>query len=76
MSFKTLFAIIVKKNYDYEQINNTIAFLNVSLNEKMYIISSKSYREEEYVWLLKRALYYLKQSSREWYHTLKEWLII
>ena len=76
MSFKTLFAIVVKKNYDCEQVNITTAFLNASLNEEIYVMSSKNYREEEYVWLLKRALYDLKQSSREWYDTLKEWLII
>ena len=76
MSFKTLFAIVVKKDYDCEQMNITIAFLNASLNEKIYIMPSKDYREKEYVWLLKRALYDLKQSSREWYDILKEWLVI
>ena len=49
MSFKTLFVIVVKKNYDCEQMNITIAFLNVSLNEEIYVMSSKSYREEKYV---------------------------
>ena len=47
--FKTLFIIVIKKNYDCEQMNITIAFLNASLNEETYIISFKSYREEEYV---------------------------
>ena len=72
MSFKTLFTNVVKQNYDCEQIDITIVFLNVSLNEEIYVMFSKNYREEKYIWLLKRALYNLKQCSREWYNTLKE----
>ena len=57
-------------------MNIIIVFLNVSLNEEIYVMSSKSYREKKYVWLLKRAHYNLKQSSREWYDIFKKWLII
>jgi len=74
MSFKTLFAIIAKRDLDCEQVDIVTAFLNSLLQEPTYVEPPEGYREEEYVWLLKRALYGLKQSPREWYNALKEFL--
>jgi len=49
MSFKTLFVIIVKQDLNCEQVNIVIVFLNSTLQESIYVKSSKSYRENEYV---------------------------
>lgn len=46
------------------------AFLHGDLEEKIYMQQSKSYEvpgKENHVWLLKRSLYGLKQSPRQWY---------
>ena len=73
MSFKTLFAIVAHKDYDCEQADIPTAFLNSFLGQTVYCWPPEGY-DEGYIWLLKRALYGLKQSPREWYSTLKEFL--
>jgi hypothetical protein len=65
MSFKTLFAIIAKRDLDCEQVIIVTAFLNSILKKPTYVKPPEGYRDDGYVWLLKRALYGLKQSSRE-----------
>jgi len=47
--FKTLFIIIVKRDFDCEQVNIVIVFLNSILQESIYVKSSKSYRKNRYV---------------------------
>jgi hypothetical protein len=73
MSFKTLFATIVKRDLDYERVDIVTAFLNSLLREDVYVEAPEAYREEGYVWFLKRAIYGLKQSPREWDSTIKKW---
>ena len=49
------------------------AYLNVSLKENMYMHQPRGFeapREEDKVFHLKRAIYSLRQSGREWYKDL------
>ena len=63
-------------NLNCEQINVIIAFLNSLLKKMIYVKQPKGYKKNKYdlICLLLRALYDLKQSSREWYFTLREFL--
>lgn len=56
MSSETLFAIIAKRDLDCEQVDIVTAFLNSMLQELTYVEPPEGYREDGYVWLLKRAL--------------------
>jgi len=49
MLFKILFVIIAKRNFDCEQVNIVIVFLNLILQEFIYVKSLKSYRENKYI---------------------------
>ena len=76
MTYKLLFAMIAHHDLDAEQMDIVTAFLNARLKERnIFIEPPESYEDPEYVWVLARALYGLKQSPREWYETLSRWLI-
>jgi len=50
-----------------------LAFLEASLQKEVYVEQPHGYinGNRNIAYLLKRALYSLKQSSREWYNTLR-----
>ena len=48
ISFKILFAIIARQNFNCKQINIVIVFLNLILQELIYVESSKNYRKNKY----------------------------
>ncbi len=75
MSFKALFAIMAHYDLDCEQMDVITAFLNALLKEIIYVEQPKGYEEGNMVCLLLRALYGLKQSPREWYFTLRDFLV-
>ena len=74
MSFKVLFAIMAYYDLDCEQMDVVTAFLNALLKETIYVEQPKGYGKDNMVCHLRRALYGLKQSPREWYYTLREFL--
>ena len=73
--FKVLFAIIVYYDLDCEQIDVITAFLNALLKEIIYVEQPIGYEKGNLVCLLLRALYGLKQALREWYFTLRDFLV-
>ena len=77
MSFKVLFAIMAYYDLDCEQMDVITAFLNALLREIIYVEQPKGYVKGEgnLVCLLLRALHGLKQSPREWYFTLRDFLV-
>ena len=77
MSFKVLFFIMIYYDLDCEQMNVIIVFLNALLKERIYVKQLKRYKNDKHdiMCLLLRALYGLKQFSREWYATLRDFLI-
>ena len=75
MSYKVLFVIVAKKNLNAKQMNIIIVFLNFMLKKRIYIWSFENYEKTNWIWLLRRVLYKLKQFFKEWYQTLNEFLI-
>lgn len=75
MSYKAMFAIAAKYDLDIIQLDIMTAFLNAFLKDRIYMeLPDGMDQNGDMVALLNRALYGLKQSPREWYLTLKEWL--
>ena len=76
MSFKLLFAIMAHFDLDCEQMDVVTAFLNALLKEKVFVEQPEGYEQGSgMVCRLLRALYGLKQSPREWYITLRDFLV-
>lgn len=75
MSYKALFAIAAKYNLNVVQLDILTAFLNAKLKDQIFMeLLEGTNHKGDMVAELKQALYGLKQSPREWYLTLKEWL--
>ncbi len=77
---KMLLALTVKYDYEIEQMNVVIAFLEAHLKKEVWVQQSSRFEQKESneIFLtcrLNKALYELKQTSREWYATLKVYLI-
>lgn len=71
-SIRTLLAIAVEREWKIHQVDITAAYLNGTLKEAVYMEQPKSSRarEDDKVCLLKKSLYGLRQSGREWNLTL------
>jgi hypothetical protein len=61
-------------DWEIHQVDVKSAYLNVKLNEEVYMIPPRVLKlgQEGMVCKLKKALYGLKQASCEWYKTLKK----
>ena len=69
-SIRILLAITAQLNLHLEQINVTIAFLHGDLEERILMEQPVGFKDKgkvEKVCLLKKSLYGLKQSPRQWY---------
>src|ERR1700738_85119 len=69
-----LFAIAAHLGMEIHGMDAITAFLNSILSEKIYVKQPEGYvskEHPEWVCLLNRALYGLKQSAYEWYETLR-----
>ena len=61
-----------------EQLNVKTAFLHGELDEDIYMQQPKAFKassKEDYVCLLKRSLYGLKKSPRQWYKRFDSFMI-
>ena len=73
VKFKTIrmmFAIVAHYDLELEQLDVKTAFLHGDLDEKIYMKQPAGFIDSHhpnYVSLLKRFLYGLKQSPRQWY---------
>lgn len=78
ISYKALFAIVVAKDYEIEQIDVKTVFLYGKLDYKsnlIYIEQPEGFTNStDNVCLLLKALYRLKQLLRIWYATLTTYL--
>ncbi len=77
---KMLLALAVKYDYEVEQMNVVIAFLEAHLKEEVWVQQPSKFEQKESngIFLacrLNKALYGLKQAPREWYAILKIYLI-
>ena len=57
-----------------KQLDIQTAFLNGELEEKIYVIPPEGACPKGHIWLLKKAVYGLKQASKAWYKTLESHL--
>lgn len=77
-SIRILLAIVVQKNWELHQLNVKTAFLHGKLEETIYIEQPEGFirpGDEGKVCLLKKSLYGLKQSSRQWYLTFNDYIL-
>lgn len=76
-SIRALLGLLSSNDYEIEQLNVTIAFLNFALEEEIFlqqIVSFVALGKEDYVCKLNKYLYGLKQSPRQWYKRLDSFM--
>ena len=77
-SIRALLRIMDFHDYELEQLDVKTAFLHGDLEEDIYMHQLKGFtaaNKEDYVCLLKRSLYGLKQSPRQWYKKFDSFMI-
>ena len=74
-SLRFLLAISAAKGWKPRQLDIKTAFLYGIIKEEVYMDLPEGHQVEGMVARLKRCIYGLKQSPREWYHRLVEYLI-
>ncbi|KAG8485307.1 hypothetical protein CXB51_021723 [Gossypium anomalum] len=79
-TIRTVLAISVMKNWPLRQVDVNNAFLNGELAEDIYMEQPLRFEEsgphgEKLVCKLNKALYGLRQASRAWFQTLKQYLV-
>ncbi len=77
---KMLLALTIKYDYEVEQMNIIITFLEAHLKKKIWVQQSSRFEQKEsnkifLICHLNKTLYELKQISWKWYATLKVYLI-
>ena len=79
-SIRTLMQIAVQHDLTVHQMDVKTAFLNAPIDCELYVEQPEGYEiksknDEKLVLRLKKSLYGLKQSGRNWNHTLHTYLI-
>nr|GEU48166.1 retrovirus-related Pol polyprotein from transposon TNT 1-94 [Tanacetum cinerariifolium] len=70
-----ILALTVCKDYELEQLDVKTAFLHKNLKEVIYMRQPPGYQQGNKVCLLKKSLYGLKQSPRQWYRRFDEYML-
>jgi hypothetical protein len=76
-AIRIIAAIAARNDWELEQTDVDAAYLNATLKDRIYMRQPKGYEtsgHEDKVILLKRAIYGLRQSGREWYDDLMDTL--
>ncbi|RUS90533.1 hypothetical protein EGW08_001710 [Elysia chlorotica] len=79
-SVRTLIQLAVQNNQIVHQMDVKTAYLNAPIDCELFVEQPEGYvktneKGEKYVWKLKKSLYGLKQSGRNWNHLLHKHLI-
>jgi len=77
-SIRMLLAIVVQFDLELEQMDVKTSFPHGELEEKIYMKQPEGYIQkgkENKVYLLKKSLYGLKQSLRQWYKRFDSFMI-
>jgi hypothetical protein len=77
-SIRTFFSIVAAHDLELEQLDVKTAFLHGELEEEIYMDQSDGFivpGKENYVYKLKRSLYGLKQSPRQWYKRFDSFIL-
>jgi hypothetical protein len=74
-SLKLLISFVIGNSWKWKQMDVDTAFLNSKLDEEIYMDQPKGFEDgSERVCHLLKSIYGLKQASRMWYNTLKDFL--
>lgn len=77
-SIRTLLALVAMQDYELEQLDVKTAFLHGELEEEIYMHQPEGFvvkGKEDHVCRLKRSLYGLKQSPRQWYKRFDNFML-
>ena len=78
VSIRVILSLVASLDLELEQMDVKTAFLHGNLEEKIYMAQPKGYEvkgQEDKACLLKRSLYGLKQSPRQWYKRFDEYIV-
>nr|GEZ32578.1 retrovirus-related Pol polyprotein from transposon TNT 1-94 [Tanacetum cinerariifolium] len=74
-SIRVILALTTCKDYELEQLDVKTAFLHGNFEEVVYMKQPSGYEQGNKVFLLKKSLYGLKQSPRQWYKRFDEYML-
>ncbi|GKD94215.1 retrotransposon protein, putative, ty1-copia subclass, partial [Tanacetum coccineum] len=74
-SIRVILALTMCKDYELDQLDVKMTFLHGNLEEVIYIRQPSGYEQGDKVCLLKKSLYGLKQSPRQWYKRFDEYML-
>jgi len=77
-SIRVLLALVAMYDLELEQLDVKTAFLHGELEEQIYMKQPQGFEikgKEDHVCLLKKSLYGLKQSSRQWYKRFDSFML-
>ncbi|GJW65930.1 retrovirus-related pol polyprotein from transposon TNT 1-94 [Tanacetum coccineum] len=77
-SIRVLLSIVVLQDLELEQLDVKTAFLHGHLEEEIYVEQPEGFKvpgKEDHVCRLKKSLYGLKQSPRQWYKRFDSFMI-
>ncbi|GKB87902.1 retrotransposon protein, putative, ty1-copia subclass, partial [Tanacetum coccineum] len=74
-SIRVILALTACKDYELELLDVKTAFLHGNLEEVIYMKQPQGYEQGNKVCLLKKSLYGLKQSPRQWYRRFDEYML-
>ncbi|KAJ4711603.1 Retrovirus-related Pol polyprotein from transposon TNT 1-94 [Melia azedarach] len=77
-SIRVLLAIVAHQDLELEQLDVKTTFLHGELEEEIYMTQPDGFQvpgKEDYVCKLKKSLYGLKQSPRQWYKRFDSYMI-
>lgn len=77
-SIRVLLALVALHNLELEQLDVKTAFLHGELEEQIYMSQPEGFvtlSKKNHVCLLKKSLYGLKQSPRQWYKRFDTFMI-
>lgn len=79
VSIRTLLSLVVNLDLELEQMDVKTAFLHGNLEEDLYMEQPEGYEDKskpDHVCLLKKSLYGLKQSPRQWNKRFDEFMTV
>lgn len=74
-SVRAIFSVAAAKNLEVHQFDVKTAFLHGDLEEELYMEQPSGFEKGDFVCLLKKSLYGLKQASRQWNKKVVDFLI-
>lgn len=74
VTIRLLLSMVVHQNLELEQLDVKTAFLHGNLEERILTEQPEGYKKGDKVYLLKRSLYGLKQSPRQWNRRFNEFM--